>query len=445
MNLHNPSCGVRVVNLMVWNKNLSLGLWVGLACAAGWAGATWWGKSGPNTAERSDPGTAAQDKIGAVGLTAYAIAKTGVLYKPSLSISRSNSKPATKTNLPLASQDAALLFPDKPTKPEASAAKLPIDLPDAVLQIPDPSRAEMLIDQLRHAVPEASQTDRLPPHVPIDRSNDPNASISLGNVTTGSLIQGKALPSDGLGFKILPKTLTRGYFYGTDGLIDAIQSAADVVAEKYPGSTLWVGNLSREVGGDIEPSVSHNSGRDVDLAFYACDLVGEPVDTGRFVRFDADGKSEDYQTQVFFDSKRNWALVRALLTNTSVQVQHIFIADWLKQLLLDYAIRSGEDADLVFRAERVLEEPRDSSPHAEHFHVRLYCELTERLAGCHDFGIRHPWIDDFSQQRDDKLQALIRLYQSGRQEERDYALRQLDLLTVIPDSQVERWESVEDL
>jgi hypothetical protein len=134
--------------------------------------------------------------------------------------------------------------------------------------------------------------------------------------------------------------------------------------------------------------------------------------------------------------------VESLLKNRKIQVQYLFVADWIKTLLIDYAIRAGADPELIRRGEHVLTQPGDSSPHAEHFHLRLYCDLNDRLYGCHDGGKRHPWIEDWSEAVEERISRLIDAYQSGVQSERDAALRQLDLLRMVPEEEEQGSESL---
>jgi penicillin-insensitive murein endopeptidase len=313
----------------------------------------------------------------------------------------------------------------------------------ADLVIPDAEAVSTAIARARDAVPGSGPggADKWR-HIPEDRSGDPRASVSVGNATTGVLVNGKALAPAGRGYRVRTPTLTRAFHHGTDGLVSALQRAAAEVERAYAGSVLLVGNMSRELGGDIPPSVSHNSGRDVDLGFFVCDELGRPLGPpgDDYVTFDADGVSEGRAPQLYFDSARNWELVRALLTDPAVQVQYVFVAEWLEALLLDYAIRTGVDPDLVVRADQVMQQPHNSSPHAEHFHVRLYCDLADRLSGCHDEGPQWAWIQRFDDVVQARIEALVDLYQTGDPAKRDYVRRQLDLLTVVPESQLEAGE-----
>ena len=132
----------------------------------------------------------------------------------------------------------------------------------------------------------------------------------------------------------------RDYVYGTEELIEAIVTAAEDVGQRFPGGVLQVGNLSREGGGDIPQSVSHNSGRDADFAFYALDTRGRPVRPDWYISYGPDG-SDDEGKGFRLDVPRNWALVESLLLNTRIQVQYIFVAHWIREMLLEYGVRSG--------------------------------------------------------------------------------------------------------
>ena len=233
---------------------------------------------------------------------------------------------------------------------------------------------------------------------------------------------------------VLHKTRTRNTIYGTDELVQALLDAAEYVALKAPGAILGVGNMSQPAGGDIPQSVSHNSGRDVDVSFYSLNEKNVSLKPEWYVEYDAQGFAED-GSSVRFDAGRNWLFVESLLMNRTIQVQYIFVADWLKDIMIEYGIRAGAHAEVIRRAEHVLMQPRDSSPHAEHFHIRLYCDLNDRLHGCHDAGKKHPWIESWDSAVEERVQRLIEAYQSGIQSERDAALRQLDLLRMQPEDE----------
>ncbi len=219
-------------------------------------------------------------------------------------------------------------------------------------------------------------------------------SLSLGNASDGRLVNGKRLDPIGKHHRVIESTRRRGYHWGTDELVGLILRSAARVAKAYPGAVLQVGNMSKRGGGDIPVSASHNSGRDVDLPFYVLDAKGKPVREHGFVKFEGGLVSGSLR----FDVPRNWTLVKALLEDTAVQVHWIFVADPLREALLAHAKRKRETEALTERAAQVLGQPANSSEHAEHFHVRLYCARHERLEGCLNYGPMWTWVDDFAKE-----------------------------------------------
>lgn len=177
--------------------------------------------------------------------------------------------------------------------------------------------------------------------------------------------------------------------YGLPALVSAIEAAALEVDERYPGSfPLRVGDLSSPSGGRHPRHGSHRTGRDVDLIFYATDTDGRPVPGRGWIAYDRHGvgvEPEDFGGRVrLFDDARNWALVRAFMTNPNIRVQWFFVSSGLKARLLRYAAAHETDAELVSRATWLLHQPRGASPHADHFHVRIMCGAEQAAAGCED-------------------------------------------------------------
>ena len=221
-------------------------------------------------------------------------------------------------------------------------------------------------------------------------------STSMATASDGWLIHAATLPPASSYHRILKTTRNRGHVHGTDELIAAIKRAAMTVFRRRGGIPLVVGNLSRLRGGDIASSVSHNSGRDVDIAFYMVRTSGVPVVPARYYHFDSQGRSGSFR----FDTVRNWELVRSLLTDPNIQVQHIFLYAPLRTLLIEYARASDDAPWLVARAEEVMRQPRHSSPHSDHFHIRLYCTRDDRLSGCLNTGPTWEWIDNYTRDVD---------------------------------------------
>ena len=237
-----------------------------------------------------------------------------------------------------------------------------------------------------------------------------DGSISLGTSSQGRLAQSAALPHVGKHHAVLPRWRVRHTNFGTDELITLLLHAAARVAQTYPGSRLMLGNLSFRNGGDIPWSVSHNSGRDADLAFYARRRTKPVLPTGLW-RFGPTLRSLN-PTGFRFDVPRNWALVKALISHPTIQVQWLFISTPLRAALLRYATARREAGWIVSRAAHVLRQPGDSRSHNDHLHLRLYCSRQDRLEGCFDYGPRWAGIKC----HDPEVEARIRVLVPGLQD-----------------------------
>ncbi len=229
------------------------------------------------------------------------------------------------------------------------------------------------------------------------------SSVSVGTFTGGYLRKGRRLPEKGEGYLVPPMWKTRGANFGTDELVGAIRRVARRVAREYPGGTLGIADLSLLGGGDSELHRSHENGRDADLIYFAVDELGRsvaPVDS--MPRYGPDLVAFPPRPQLHgvkfgpfsprkFDVKRNWALVRALLSDPEIEVQYLFINRQLKERLLAHAASIGESPELVDRAVELLRQPGDSLPHDDHLHLRIYCAADDRPYGCTDRGLQRWW------------------------------------------------------
>ena len=205
------------------------------------------------------------------------------------------------------------------------------------------------------------------------------------------------LPDHGPGF--VRARPGEGTNYAIPRLVRAIQGAAASVVESFPGGPpLRVGDLSYRAGGRHPRHRSHRTGRDVDIIFYATGADGEPIQGRGWVAYDLHGIGREPQEHggqpMFLDVPRNWHLVRTLLLDKKAQVQWIFCSAGVKARLLEHAIAYEPIRELVFRAAWVLHEPSRSSPHDDHFHVRIACGARQRALGCIDRGPLWPWWTD---------------------------------------------------
>lgn len=222
-------------------------------------------------------------------------------------------------------------------------------------------------------------------------------SVSTGTTSRGRMRRPARLPLVGPGFKVPQRWSDRGFQYGVDELVGVIQRAARKVSGRARKVVLGVADLGPQRGGKSMWHSSHQAGRDVDLLFYTVDEHGHPLDPPEddMIRFDAEGKpyvrgkatyNEAEWAARRFDTARNWQLVEALLTDSEVRVQWIFVSEGLEARLLEYARRKDRPAWLVEYAATVLYNPPDAPPHDDHFHLRIYCSRTDRFHGCVDRG-----------------------------------------------------------
>ncbi len=213
-----------------------------------------------------------------------------------------------------------------------------------------------------------------------------HGSVSVGTVTTGFLAAAAELPLKGPHHAVLPKIAPRNARFGTDELRDLLLCAARGVARAQPGATLGIGNLSRATGGDSPWSVSHNNGRDADLAYYARGLDGRRLLPDHLYSFGRDltARTGGSERQVF-DVAANWALVEALVTCEQAQgvdIEYLFMANWLKRAVLTFGRAGGADEVTLARVAALLHQPRNAADHADHLHVRVRCSGADRNEGC---------------------------------------------------------------
>lgn len=206
----------------------------------------------------------------------------------------------------------------------------------------------------------------------------------------GKLAHGEVLPKRGIGYRIMPQTTQRKARFGVIELVMLIKSVAHKVFQKNKGVPLQVADLSVRRGGKIKHHGSHQNGRDVDLLFYMLTKKGKPAKPTEFVSFDKNGFSINPPMKYRFDVKRNWALVNELLSSKRATVQWIFIADYLKKRLLEYAEETGASKLVRAKAESVLHQP-GKKLHWDHFHVRIYCPAKDKPE-CRDVGPRWAWV-----------------------------------------------------
>jgi penicillin-insensitive murein endopeptidase len=187
--------------------------------------------------------------------------------------------------------------------------------------------------------------------------------MSLGKPNAGALLNAVQMPPGEHWDVVIPPVA-----YGTAETIAQLARAIEVVNRQFPGShRLSIGHISREHGGPLRPHRSHQSGRDVDTGYY---YVPE--------------KAEWYRpaTRGTLDRARTWAFIRALVTETDVEM--IFIERGVQKLIKEHALSIGEDPDWldsIFQYRSSYPEPivRHAWGHRTHLHIRFFSPEAQRL------------------------------------------------------------------
>jgi penicillin-insensitive murein endopeptidase len=229
-------------------------------------------------------------------------------------------------------------------------------------------------------------------------------SVSVGTHARGALVRAVELPEEGAGYAVPPAWRRRDRRYATQEVVHWLTTAFAMVARQDPEAIAALGDLSGRVGGRSIEHRSHESGRDVDIFFFAMDADGRPYHPQQaMLRFGPDGRAVAWSPPVRgmrvrepvpparFDAHRTWALVRALVAAPGAQVQWIFIHRALGELLLAQASSEQDDAALIARAAALFHQPSDAQAHDDHMHVRVFCPPGDRLFGCVDRGPQRWW------------------------------------------------------
>lgn len=205
-------------------------------------------------------------------------------------------------------------------------------------------------------------------------------SLSVGSPSRGWQLRSKKLrPTEYL--KI--KDGSEESAYGHPALVLMLKRTAQQMVRNVDSQPLLVGDLSLEYGGPLHGHRSHQSGRDADVGFFALDAEGRTVRPEHFVAYDASGHARN-GSGLRFDDYRNWLMVLTWLEDERADIRHVFVASHLRHRLLEFARTRPAFAKHVDAAAKFLLQPRNSSPHDDHFHVRIRCP--KRHEGlCRDF------------------------------------------------------------
>ena len=261
-------------------------------------------------------------------------------------------------------------------------------------------------------------------------------STSVGQANRGRLQGREKMDLKGRSWRFLPAIRQRGTYYGTFALVRLLEDASEAVAAEFPGALLEIGNIGRADGGPVTQSKSHQTGRDVDIAFFALDRKGRSRPTGRMLRYDANLRAGPHS----FDVARNWALVKALIQSERTVVQWLFVSSPIRTALLKHARQQQEPQKLIRLAGAVLHQPGDSAAHADHMHIRIFCSDWDRSCGCRDYGPERSSLARDNFLLHERLQRLNRRARKGLTSER---LAALETLIQLPE--VDLHALVEDL
>lgn len=194
-------------------------------------------------------------------------------------------------------------------------------------------------------------------------------SLSVGSPGDGWQLRAKRLRATP---RLRLKNAERNAAYGHPSLVLMLQRTGEQMGREAGGAALLVGDLSTEFGGPLAGHRSHQSGRDADVGFLALDARGRSRQLDRFVAFDGEGKAKD-GSGLRFDEYRNWLLVQMWLRDQRAVVRWVFVSSPLRKRLLDFARARPAFRRYGDAAAKLLVQPRNSSAHDDHFHVRVAC------------------------------------------------------------------------
>jgi len=247
-------------------------------------------------------------------------------------------------------------------------------------------------------------------------------SISIGHPYYGKLVGGVKMPLEGPDHTVQRSTRARRWIWATPYLVRGLLIAAKKVQQLHAGEPLVMGNLSKKGGGDIKMSRSHNTGRDVDYAYWTESLDGTSAKSD-YHRFGDNGRSKDAPGKYRLDVKRNWAFVRAMIDSEETELQYLITSPGIERLLLEHAQSVGEPSYIIHRAERMMMLPGWAKPHDNHVHLRVLCTPKDWRAGCNNGGPVWPWAEKMYGALEDARQALYPKLMSSQVSVRMSALR----------------------
>jgi len=147
---------------------------------------------------------------------------------------------------------------------------------------------------------------------------------------------------------------------------------------------------------------------------------------------DEEGVYAGEQGYYVFDVPRSWSLVEGLILSAGDSIQYLFVANWLRDRMLAHAAEIDADPALVARARVVMQQPRASLPHNDHFHLRIFCSPDDRASGCVNSGRSRPWLDDHNAARRGAIESAESLLDDEDPGVRLVAVRRLAVMGARP-------------
>ncbi|MCB9550614.1 MAG: penicillin-insensitive murein endopeptidase [Myxococcales bacterium] len=195
-------------------------------------------------------------------------------------------------------------------------------------------------------------------------------SVSIGTPNRGWLAHGIPLTA-GEHF-----TVRQGLNYGAREAVEAIERAGAAVAAAHPGSPrLHVGDLSSKHGGRLKRHLSHQSGRDADIAYY--------------LKSDHDEDNLKAANPRTLDVARTWTFIAALVADG--QVEYVFsdrrLIPLLKRHAVEVARLPAEQVETLFGSSTQGGVIRHLRGHHDHIHVRF--KAPSSIAAVREYVKRH--------------------------------------------------------
>lgn len=188
-------------------------------------------------------------------------------------------------------------------------------------------------------------------------------SMSVGRANAGALVNGVQMPKGERWQLIDPNSA-----WGTRETIDDLTRSINKVCDQFPSvHPMLIGHISGKHGGYLSPHKSHQSGRDADVSYYY--RTASP----RWFTF---------ATADNLDLEKTLAFIKAALATSSIEM--IFIDASIQRLLVDHALKHGEDEawldrNFQVRAKNPRAVIRHIKGHATHIHLRFFNPLAQEL------------------------------------------------------------------